>query len=368
MASISKALAFRAAFVWALLFGTASLADEQPEASPVVTRIAEGVPGPLLVAARPGDTPLVCLCEPATGRLFAIEEPTGDDETASDEPTDQAAGSDAAGSDAAAGLPLVEMKSVTGGKPTTMAFLDRRTLLIGVGGPTVKERRVQVFRVSDRRGTRAPSVAKRRSARELLPDAVADLTGECIGLAANERYVFSAVGTPGEPGRILRARHTASMLSGFRPLVSIDPTAFSGSPCCVAYNNGGFVSTLIEASDGSGSLLVYGQPDMPSGSKASPWSVRVPITGVVAMAYSPMPRPAEQLLYALVKGDEPTEGGLYRIDAAVLEDGSIGARANKLIDLENPVSMSFDSAGVLFITTAGAQPETADVFKIVGEL
>lgn len=315
-----------------LAFGLPALAHSAPpEAMPLV----DGLPGPVLLAVWPGDEPRLLVCERETGKASLVD-PTRD------APTPQSVGELVSGA-------------------TAMAFLDERTLLIGAGGPQRDDRRVHVFRVSAR-GPR-PFLPRQRVG-ELLPEDAGDPLGFVTGLATNSRHVFASIAGPEDEssgGRLLRARHTASMLSAFRPLATAEATTLQQR--AVAVSDHGYIVSLAGDDDSGSSRLLLAAPE-PLPGAGDYVALDLPLDGVIALAYSPAPQPIEHRLYALAKpkGDPP---GVYRLDAAADQRG-VSAKATLVIELSEPTSMAFGAEGVLYVATAGEAG--AAVMMVTGEL
>jgi hypothetical protein len=74
---------------------------------------------------------------------------------------------------------------------------------------------------------------------------------------------------------------------------------------------------------------------------------------LMAIAYSPQGR-----LYAVdMAWNQPDQGGLYRLDAAVGRGGGVAVQATRLVGLQRPTCMAFARDGSLYITQLGDETD-----------
>ena len=94
---------------------------------------------------------------------------------------------------------------------------------------------------------------------------------------------------------------------------------------------------------------------------------------ITGLAYSPK----SGRLYAVdFAWDDPAQGGLYRLDAATV-DNQAGVKAVKMTSLDKPSTLVFSSDNVLYVTTFGSLPtepksdkptKPGKLLKITGDL
>ncbi|MEM9186296.1 MAG: hypothetical protein AAGB00_07370 [Planctomycetota bacterium] len=245
---------------------------------------------------------------------------------------------------------VTQIELPEGSQRLCAALLDERTLIVGFGEALRSGRGLRVMRLLDNPSGVTASV-RQKSVSELLPGSVEDTLGYYAGLAVNGRYAFTAFRGARGGGRVLRARHTSGIVSAFRPLTTTEEFPSAMRLLAIAASERGYVAAVAEGEGGP--RLLFADPDPQRGSGA-PVAMPLNLPGVVAIAYSPVPRPAERRLYALANGD--STGGLFRIDAGLDASGGAVARATRIADLPRATAMAFGGGGVLYIAVEGDAP------------
>ncbi|MEM8865445.1 MAG: hypothetical protein AAGF31_07845 [Planctomycetota bacterium] len=313
-----------------------------------VTPIAEGLDQPVGLVVRPAalDTrndqtvDQLFVCEAATGRVLSAT--IGRNDSADFVPVTMLV--DAGGASAA---------------PTAAWFLDRQTLLVAVNEANDQERGIRVLQISD--GPVA-AVTREQQIGELLPQKAPVLVGSYRSLAAGSRYVYCAFQSVDGGGRLLRARHTAGGVSGLRLLATAEGAPDEAAPVALAMNDRGYLVAVYSPIDPQApSQLAFIAPELIAG-VGLPVLLDLDLASVVAISYSPMPRPVERRLYALAAD------GLYRIDAAIDERGRSATRTTKLAELTDPTAMAFAADGTLYVAVRGSIAAEGSVVRIDGEL
>lgn len=319
-----------------------SLASAQPASGLQVERIASGLDNPvgLAVIGLPKGPQLLVL--ERAGRLLAIEL-----NRPSETPTEVAQ------------APLDD-RSV--GAHALLA-LDERRLLVAFGGDSRKSRGVMLLDLTAGASDRAEAT---QIAREIVPQGDPDKPGRYAGLARNDKRFFVAFAGDEGSGELLSGAHSLAGISDVRPLPTARALPPGFEPRALALSPEGYVVAVGELQDRSearpAAQLVFADP-APSVGAGDPVVMDLDLPGVVAIAYSPITRPTSKRLYAMA--DEP--GGLYRIDAAINDQGRAGATGVKLLESNQPTAMAFGEDGALYIATAPDE-SAGEVLRITGEL
>jgi hypothetical protein len=169
-------------------------------------------------------------------------------------------------------------------------------------------------------------------------------TGQ-LSIAVTDRYLFVLRGD-----ELVRARRTGDELTTLRPF----PPRFACD--AIATSSTGYV-LAIQSRQGR-ATLAFRDPHAADSREAS-----MPISGidgVVALAEGPTPRPAERLLYALVRSDSPARSGVVRLDAAAGE--AVGA--NLVMPIAAPRALAFAHDGAMLVARGDA--ESGEVVRIDG--
>jgi len=166
-----------------------------------------------------------------------------------------------------------------------------------------------------------------------------------LSIAVTDRYLFASRGS-----ELTRARVTGEELTTLRPFpakANADAIATSSTGYLLAIGSGQKRPTL--------SFL---DPHAADAGIAS-----VPVEGfdsAVAIVEGPTPRPAERLLYALVRSIEPGRSGVYRLDASA--GGS--AQASLVQSIDSPLALAFAPDGSLLVATGTI--ELGEVVRFAG--
>jgi hypothetical protein len=213
-----------------------------------------------------------------------------------------------------------------------MALAGDKTLVVGEVR-TGRLRRVGLDRL-------APPSALREFARG---DAAAP-SGR-LSIAVTDRYLFASRGD-----ELMRARISSDELTTLRPFrakVDADDIATSSTGYLLAIGSREQRPTLS-----------FIDPHTADAGVAT-----TPIEGfdsAVAIVEGPTPRPAEQLLYALVRSTQPGRSGVYRLDA-----GSAGsAQASLVQSIDAPLALAFAPDGSLLVATGTL--ESGQVVRFAG--
>ncbi|MCA9240217.1 MAG: hypothetical protein KDA37_08460, partial [Planctomycetales bacterium] len=174
----------------------------------------------------------------------------------------------------------------------------------------------------------AKQLLERAGSEEELPGD-APLTG----LQFHRDYVFAAQGS-----RLLRVRATLGMLFQFRVVREALPDSVDAY--CLTPD--GYLLTS------AGGKLAFYDPSEPK--SPARMTLESGLQQVRTLAYSPLPRPAEPLLYAFGATDSQGEqAGVYRLDASQDPQGRLGCQPVLIQPLAAPVAMAFDAGGALYV-------------------
>ena len=311
--------------------------DDKPAAQPATDAkpvvVLSGLDNPRGIAVQPG-----------TGVLFIAESGAG--QVVRFDPN-----SDKAATPVIVGSPLdtTSQPPLRNIGPLGLAFLGRDTLLVGDGGQKLGFDTVRAYSISAG-GEALKYDAPAAIAGPIQPNDDTK-TGEgnfnALVLPTGAAAFVTSSGDETK-GWILRCTLTAGKPTDLKP--SIDTASLVGveAPMAITMERGG---NLVVANVGKF-----------AGAKDSVLSFFNPATGrllmkmdtglydIMGLAYSPK----TNLLYAVdLAWTKPGEGGLYRLDATTLADGSQGAKAVKIATLDKPTALATAPDGTLYVTLMG---------------
>lgn len=232
---------------------------------------------------------------------------------------------------------------VTGMKTaaTAMCFVNGRTFIAATAEEPPQLRAYEI-----------PDSGKPRAAEETKFE-VRSATGvdgrtSAMTLGPNALYV---VNVKNEIGSVLRSRVRSGVPSQIKPLAN------AGSrPTCVAISTRGWVvvgdAGMSDHTEDSRLMFLH-----PSDSTAEPALVIEPgLLDIAAIAYSPRER-----MYAIDTAEsDPQRSGIYRIDMD-FQDSRIGAKAVRVLSIEEPTAMTFAPDGTLYVIA-----DDGKLFRVTG--
>ncbi|MDZ4817554.1 MAG: hypothetical protein SGJ20_01125 [Planctomycetota bacterium] len=244
--------------------------------------------------------------------------------------------------------------------PLGLGFVDQRTLLVGDAGGVSSESaskskaantsfsKLRTFSIPADGKTLEADAAKHTSSVKfsgnLKPDAQV-----IYSLAVSPGAVYLSTGWDDSAGTVLRASNSGSAVRDLKRLVATKEELGLPAPLGIAVSKRGelLVGQAGAIGDKRDSRLAFYH-----GTTAQLLlNLETGLSDITGLAYNPDPTSGR--LYAIdAAWGRPSEGGLYRLDA-VLVDGKQKIKAIKLLSLEHPTAMAFANNGTLYVTTLG---------------
>jgi hypothetical protein len=349
----------------AMLLGVsaARAAEEPPAAGATVDQstdygvetIASGLDNPASVAVRPGSEGLgvaeLFLSESGAGRVLRL---------ATDEPARTAT--------VITGFPTAKFSDEPAFRvgPLGLAFLSRNRLAVGTGGLGQGEDLVRVYGIVDG----GEAIAYDRADHSAGPVAAGPRSaageGEFFSLATTDRALFAAPHSGDAQGWVLKATLDANRIAGLEPFISTKTLAGRGAPGAVAVNPQPQRRYLVVAERGEPTAEFDSRITMHSPTTgAVALSLNTGLRDIVALAYSPAP--SFDLYAADYSLAEPSQGGVYRIEAVQVDDRE-SCRAVKIASITRPTSIAFTADGAMYVTAFGDAPTDEGDAKPAGTL
>ncbi len=236
--------------------------------------------------------------------------------------------------------------------PLGVAFIDDEHLVVGDGSQADTDEVIRVYEIHSKPATKPVSaddtevtLGPLASSDELKPE------GNYYGVAVTGGYVFATANGDDTKGWIVRAKlddngHPANLerFIATKEAVEVD------APVAITVNASGdlVVGQMGEITVPGDSLLsVY---DSKSGKLKS--NHETGLSDITGLGYSP----ATGKLYATdFSWHDTTKGGLFEL--TVKGDQ---CEAKKIVDLDKPTSLVFDSKGNMYVTVIGTKEEGSD--------
>jgi hypothetical protein len=166
-------------------------------------------------------------------------------------------------------------------------------------------------------------------------------------IASSSERIYGALMVDGQSGRLIEFDRGEGESVDVRVVADIQQTLESSGPSGIAISPHGYlvVSTLGELSDSPDSVLGF----FDAVSKNRILRLDTGLYDVAAVSYSP-----RKQMYALdLAWSQSSKGGLFRVIAD--RSSPSGLRTLRIVALEHPTAMAFDSEGAMLITTLGTQ-------------
>lgn len=238
--------------------------------------------------------------------------------------------------------------------PLGLAFLDKNTLLVGGGGLVDGEEVLRVYLLPKNGSTITADAAQTLGP---LPksDATATGAGNFYGLAVNRERNAVYITSNGDDaqGWLLKATVKKGKPVSLAPFISTKITTGINAPVAIAMNHKGFivVGQMGEMDQPHDSLLTMYRPD----TKQLVMRREVGLHDISALAYSE----SHQLYAADFSWNDPSQGGVFRLDEAWTDDQPSIA-AVPVVALHKPTAMVFGRDGALYVTTFGSVDKDSD--------
>jgi hypothetical protein len=241
--------------------------------------------------------------------------------------------------------------------PLGLTFINRQTLVVGEAGRPDGEDILHVFELPLEDA--APVAADSGTAIGPVPTQNATPgSGNFFSVVFSKGALFATSAGESDPGSLTRA--SVNSPSSFGPLVRFSQvksaTPFRPIGLTVSPRDELVVGHIGEFGNERDSTLIFfsesdGKPLL---------NLKTGLLDIVAVAYGPKKQGATRShLYALdFAWQAPDEGGLFRLDAKRLADGTQEAQPVKLSSLDRPTAMAFADDGTLYVTVVGTASDS----------
>ena len=306
-------------------------------AKPTVTVVAEGLDNPTGVAVQPGTGHVfiashagVHRLDPKSGKLTA-------EVTGYPDPTD---------------VYGKGPKYAIG--PLGLAFLDQNTLVVGGGSRKDGEELVRIFKVGDS----AASEPQKESAaaKTLGPIPMSDETikgeGNFYGVAANENWIFVTCNGDDTKGWVASSRVKDGKAGKLKLTIATKEATEVDAPGPITFTKSGkgvLVGQIGEVNVPGDSLITIYSP---KGKMQR--NLTTSLNDIAGIAWSP----AGKLFATDFSWVDAKQGALYSVSLGMKD--AKAAKTKKLLDLDKPTGIAFDSDGNAYIAVFGTAAEGSD--------
>lgn len=240
--------------------------------------------------------------------------------------------------------------------PLGLAFLDKKTLVVGGGGQPDGDELLRVYEIPEA-GEEAIKADKMKASFKLAAEGE-EVKGEgnFYALAVTEDAVYATSNGDDTKGWIARAARKGTELSDFKRWLPTKEKVELDAPVGITVSTGGSQNYLVVGQMGE---ITVPKDSLITFYNASDGEKRLNLeTGlfdITALAYSTKERGTKKQLYALdFAWMETKEGGLFRIVKDKESDDKSAIKARKILSLDKPTAMAFGEDGTLYITVIGA--------------
>ena len=270
---------------------------------------------------------------------------------------------------AVVGFPVAE----AGGKPQRqvgplgLAFLDRRTLVVGQSRLDGRGGQIRIYDLP----ASGQALAADQSQYKLVPGPQADPgSGYFYGLVSTGDAIYATCSGADTTGWVAKAEVQNRRPHNLERFPAATPGGPTGTPVGITVNYRGHVvvSQVGAAGQEKDSLLTFYHAQ----NGRVLMQQKTGLDDVVGLAYSRNDRTGR--LYAVdAAWSNPKEGGLYRLDSVSQQDGTLVLKAVRILPVDRPSALAFDPDGVLYLTLFGPADENAaqkpgQLLKITGNL
>jgi hypothetical protein len=238
--------------------------------------------------------------------------------------------------------------------PLGLAFLNKNTLLVSGGELVDREKNLRVYFLPKNGSTITADAAQTLG---LLPKSDETTTGEgnFCGLAVNRERIAVYMTSNGDDaqGWLFKATVKKGKPVSLAPFISKKITTGIDAPVAIAISHKGYIAVgqMGEMDQPHDSLLTMYRPD----NKQLVMRRAVGLHDISALAYSE----SHQLYAADFSWNDPSQGGVFRLDEAWTDDQPSIA-AVPVAALHKPTAMVFGSDGALYVTVFGSVDEDSD--------
>ncbi|MGN6136940.1 MAG: hypothetical protein ACTHOU_20860 [Aureliella sp.] len=227
--------------------------------------------------------------------------------------------------------------------PLGLAFIDQNTLVVGDGSLPDGEEMLRVYDLKDQK--EAIKADKMKANYKLAATDNIKGEGNFYALAVTPDAIYVTCNGDDTKGWVSRAAYRGSDVRGFeRYLATKEATEVDATVGITVSPRGELVvGQMGEINVPNDSLLTFYDP----ASKEKLLNLKTELHDITALAYSPRGQ-----LYALdFAWADTKQGGLFQM----LSEGDKGMKTKKILELDKPTAMAFDSEGALYITVIGEE-------------
>lgn len=239
--------------------------------------------------------------------------------------------------------------------PLGLTFLDQNTLVVGGGGLPDGEELLRVYKL--------PEDGKPMKADAMENDFKLASDGDTVGegnfyaLATTPDAIYVTCNGDDEKGWVSRATLEGTKLTNFERFLATKEATEVDAPVGITISPDGdlVVGQMGEISVLGDSLLTW----YDANEKEMLLNLKTGLHDICAIAYSKRGQ-----MYVLdYAWADPSQGGLFQI----LEDNNseTGMKAERLMTLDKPTAMAFDSNGDLYITVVGEAKDANSEGKLL---
>jgi len=252
--------------------------------------------------------------------------------------------------------------------PLGLAFLNKNTLVVGGGDLPDAEELVYVFTLPED----GKAITADTATTKLGPIAAGEASGKgegnFYGVAVGPEGIYFSSNGDDTKGWILRSKLKDGKPEALEPYIATKPATEVDAPVGITMHPTKpflVVGQMGEINKPKDSLLTFYRAT--DGKMLM--NLETGLFDITALAYSPRGR-----LYALdFAWMEEKEGGLYRLDKTVDENGKQGVTPVKVLALDKATAMAFAPDGTLYVTVIGTKEEGKEelpgkLIKIKGDL
>ena len=228
--------------------------------------------------------------------------------------------------------------------PLGLLFLDKNTLVVGGGGLPDGEELLRVYELpADGSAIKAETM---KASFNLPEDGETKGEGNFYALAATAEGIYVTCNGDDTKGWVSRASRNGTEVTDYARFLATKEATEVDAPVGITVSpQGGYlvVGQMGEINVAGDSLITF----YDSSSKKMLLNLKTGLHDITSVAYS-----ARKQMYVLdYAWMDTTQGGLFQI----LEDKSTdtGIRTKKIMSLDKPTAMAFDSEGALYITVIG---------------
>lgn len=227
--------------------------------------------------------------------------------------------------------------------PLGLLFLDQNTLVVGDGGLPDGEELLRVYDLKDQK--EAIKADKMKANFKLAGTDELKGEGNFYALAATPDAIFVTCNGDDTKGWVSRATYKGGDVTGFERYLATKEATEVDAPVGVTISPRGelVIGQMGEINVPNDSLLTFYDP----ATKEKLLNLKTELHDITALAYSPRGQ-----LYALdFSWADTKQGGLFQL----LSEGDKGVKTKKIVELDKPTAMAFDSEGALYITVIGEE-------------